>query len=366
MNTLQFESAGLLWGFLASFICSVGLVLTTKWHGRFSLDGTMGVQKFHLTPTPRIGGVAIVAGLLITWATAGEQLADLLGPVLLASLPAFAFGFAEDLTKRVSVRTRLFATMTSGGVAWLLTDASLTHLGVPGLDLALGLAPLSVLFTAFAVGGVANSINIIDGFNGLSSGSVAICLVSLGLIAHNVGDVSLASVCFLVAAVSIGFLVVNFPLGKLFLGDGGAYLLGFLIGWLAVLLAHRNSGISVWAPMMACAYPVFETLFTIIRRLWTNTDPGQPDNRHLHSLVKVGISVRAFLKLRADLRNASVSPFCWCLAAVPAALAVRFSDSTAALLWCCLFSFCLYLLFYWFVAAASAKPLAQTARVMAL
>jgi UDP-N-acetylmuramyl pentapeptide phosphotransferase/UDP-N-acetylglucosamine-1-phosphate transferase len=355
MNWSEMENVvDMQWpGVIVSLICSLGIVLTTKWHGRFTLDGTNGVQKFHVVPTPRIGGVAIFAGLIIACVASPDSLTELLRPMLIAGLPAFCFGLAEDLTKRVSVRTRLLATMASGVLAWMLLGARVTHIGIPGLDAALTVLPFSVLFTAFAVGGVANSVNIIDGFNGLASGTVAICLVALGLIARDCGDVALANLCFIVCGVTVGFFLVNFPFGKLFLGDGGAYLLGFLLAWLAVMLAYRNPSVSVWAPLLAAAYPIFETLFTITRRIWARSHPGMPDSHHLHSLIKVGIALRLFPNLRADLRNASVSPFSWAIAAVPAALSVRFSGHTAALLWSCLFSFALYLVFYWYVATAS-------------
>jgi UDP-N-acetylmuramyl pentapeptide phosphotransferase/UDP-N-acetylglucosamine-1-phosphate transferase len=341
------------WGLIVSLVCSLCIVLTTKWHGVFTLDHTNGVQKFHVVPTPRIGGVAIFIGLSVAFAASPDSVSELLGPIIVAGLPAFFFGLAEDLTKRVSVRTRLLATMASGVLAWALMGARVTHIGLIGIDDALAFVPISVLFTVFAVGGVANSVNIIDGFNGLASGTVAICMVALGLIAQNCGDVPLANVCYIVCAVTVGFFLVNFPFGKLFLGDGGAYLLGFLVAWLAVMLAYRNPGVSVWAPLLAAAYPIFETLFTITRRVWARSHPGMPDSHHLHSLVKVGIALRWFPNLRADLRNASVSPFSWAIAAVPAALSVRFAEHTGALLWSCLFSFMLYLVFYWYVASAS-------------
>lgn len=366
MNWFEMEKLGLFWGFIVSLVCSVGIVLTTKWHGKFTLDGTSGVQKFHIVPTPRIGGVAIMAGLIIACIVMPARLSQVLRPILIAGLPAFFFGVAEDLTKRVSVRTRLFATMASGVCAWLFTGAIVTRTGISALDAGLSLVPLAVLFTAFAVGGVANSVNIIDGFNGLAGGTVAICLVALGLIARGCGDVELAWVCFFVCAALLGFFVVNFPLGKLFLGDGGAYLLGYLLAWLAVTLAFRNPHVSVWAPLLACAYPIFETLFTIMRRVWSRSHPGQPDDEHLHSLIKVGVVIRLFPNLRADLRNALVSPFLWALATVPAALSVKFAGSTGALLLSCMFSFLLYLGCYWSVSVASRQRRSQKAKVLPL
>ncbi|MBK7655484.1 MAG: glycosyltransferase family 4 protein, partial [Betaproteobacteria bacterium] len=95
-------------------------------------------------------------------------------------------------------------------------------------------------FTAFAIAGLSNPINIIDGFNGLASGAVLISLASLGLIAFQVNDLDLMRMCFILSGATLGFVVLNFPFGKIFLGDGGAYLLGFTLAWTSVLLLLRN------------------------------------------------------------------------------------------------------------------------------
>jgi UDP-N-acetylmuramyl pentapeptide phosphotransferase/UDP-N-acetylglucosamine-1-phosphate transferase len=352
MSIINLPLAGLEIGFATSLIVSLLLVFTTRWHGRYSLDATRGVQKFHITPTPRIGGAAIMAGLWLALGILPPPQRDLLLPVLIASLPAFVFGLAEDLTRTVSVRARLLATIASGVVCWFLTGVTLQHTGLPLLDDMLAWLPFSVLFTAFAVGGVANAVNIIDGFNGLASGTVVIGMGTLGLIALGAGDIHLAQLCFVICAVTAGFFVVNFPLGKLFLGDGGAYLLGFLLAWLSVMLVYRNPSVSAWAPLLACAYPVFETVFTIMRRLWCRRHPGHPDSWHLHSLVKTAITARYLRMLPPPLRNAFVSPVSWGIALVPAALAVNFAGDPTVLVQGVLGSFALYLGVYALVVSA--------------
>jgi len=353
MELVQTQFTAFEIGITVSFLCSLLLVATTRWHGRFTLDATRGIQKFHSVPTPRIGGLAIMLGLLAAYAFSSLPQQNLLGPLLAAAAPAFLFGIAEDMTRRVSIGARLIATMASGLACWAMTGVSIAETGVSFIDAALTWLPLSVLFTAFAVSGVANAVNIIDGFNGLASGTVIIGLVALGLIAHECGDAELAQLCFTVCIVTFGFFVVNFPFGKLFLGDGGAYLLGFLLAWLSVMLVHRNPQVSAWAPLLTCAYPIFETVFTIARRLWCRRHPGRPDSCHLHSLVKIAIAGRYFRKFSATMRNALVSPFSWLLALVPAALAVRFPQDSEALMQATLMSFGLYLAFYWCVASAS-------------
>jgi UDP-N-acetylmuramyl pentapeptide phosphotransferase/UDP-N-acetylglucosamine-1-phosphate transferase len=295
----------LLLAFAASLSLGIALVLTQRWHGRITLDHTEGVQKFHTVPTPRIGGVPVFAALLLVQPLLAPSLQAQLNTLLVAGLAAFAFGLAEDLTKRVGVLTRLLATMASGVAAWWLSGYSLTRLDVIGLDWALQWLPLSVLFTAFAVGGVANAINISDGLHGLASSTSVWAFMGLGLIAQSVGDADLAALCLLLAAAVLGFFLVNWPLGKIFLGDGGAYFIGFALAWVAVLLAERNPGVSPFAALLVCVHPITEVLFSIYRRKVRQYHPGHPDQLHFHSLFKRRYMARWFSHKSKDWRNAA-------------------------------------------------------------
>ena len=270
---------------VVAFAVAVFLVITKHWHGHFSMDGLVGVQKNHSTPTPRIGGVSVFAGVVAAYGVAQTERAGILGALLLAGLPAFVFGLAEDVTKKVGVLARLLATMASGVLGWWLTGLSLTSVDVPCLDGLLGYTLVSVAFTAFAVGGMANAVNIIDGFNGLASGFVVIALIGLALLAGLVGDVNLAFVCLTVAIAMLGFWLVKWARGHLFLGDGGSYFGGFALAWASVLLIERNTRVSAFVPLLICIHPVTEVLFSIYRRRMTKVSPGHPDRLHLHTLV---------------------------------------------------------------------------------
>ena len=318
--------------FIVTLLASIILVITQRWHGHFSMDGTEGVQKFHTTPTPRIGGVGIAVGLVAAWVLATPDARAILGPMLLAGIPAFAFGLAEDVTKKVGVLPRLLATMSSGLLACYLTGIAMQDTGLPPLDWVLSFMPVAVLFTAFAVGGVANAINIIDGFNGLAAGSLIIMLGAMGLIALNVGEPAIATVCFLVASCALGFGAVNWPLGKVFLGDGGAYLLGFVLAWMAVVLPMRNPQVNAWATMLVCAYPVLEVGFSVRRRRTrVGSHPGQPDKAHLHHFLHRRL-VRPYVsRLSPTLQNGLTSPLCWLFTALPAGWAVAFARNTLML-----------------------------------
>lgn len=346
MSTNPHEYTSLITGGAACFIACVAIVLTQRWHGQFSHDSAIGIQRFHTVPTPRIGGIGFVIGLTIALFYVSDSVKAILEPMLIAGVPAFLFGVAEDITKRVGVRERLLATMASGTLAWWLTDISLTRVDVPLLDTMLTWMPMSVLFTAFAAGGIANAINIIDGFNGLSSGVVIIALSALSAIAYSVGDPALGSTALVLGGVTLGFLLVNFPFGKIFLGDGGAYLLGFMLAWIGILLPMRNPSVSPWASLLVCAYPILEVLFSVLRRLRRKQHPGHPDRLHLHSLIKCRIARKKLSFLSPVLRNSAVSPIVWAMATLPATCAVFFYNNPAALFLFFLLSALLYSLVY--------------------
>jgi UDP-N-acetylmuramyl pentapeptide phosphotransferase/UDP-N-acetylglucosamine-1-phosphate transferase len=291
--------------------------------------------------------LAILLGLLFGQRYAPPEVAALLVTLLIASLPAFLFGFAEDLTKRVGVRERLLATMASGVLACWLTGVSLNRLDVWGVDALLGSWPiLAIAFTAFALAGVANAVNIIDGFNGLAAGVVIVCLAALGSCAYMVGDTTLAKTCIVIGCVIAGFAALNFPFGKIFLGDGGAYLIGFWLGWMAVLLPMRNPTVSPWFSLLACGYPILEVLFSVVRRYRRHAHPGHPDRLHLHSLVKTRVIRKRLLALPPVLRNSAVSPIVWGFAMGPAILAVVLHSMPVALIVSFLVSAIAYAIFY--------------------
>ncbi len=318
--------------FAITFLACLFLLATQRWHARYSLDDAFGVQKHHTKPTPRIGGVAIFLGLVSACVVTSGEARPMLLSMLFASLPAFAFGLLEDVTKRVSSGTRLIACLLSGLTAWYLTGVAMQDTGVPALDWLLGYLPLAVAFTAFAVAGVSNAVNMIDGFNGLAAGAVAIMAGAIGLISLNVGDTQLVSVCCIVVALALGFGALNWPMGKLFLGDGGAYLLGFLVAWLAVLLPMRVANVHAWATILVCAYPVLDVGFSVYRRSHRQGHhPGQPDRVHLHHLIHRRIICKLFPGLSRDLKNGLTSPLCWIATALPAGYAVLFAENNGAL-----------------------------------
>lgn len=332
----------LLAGFVVSLSVAGLLIRFERLHAGLSHDHqASGPQKFHARPTPRIGGVPVAIGsccavaLAIGLGALQKEFALAFG---IALLPAFCSGLLEDVTKRIGPDIRLWASFLSALLAVLFFDAVVDRCGIPGLDTLLGWYPLALIFTMVGIGGVAHAVNIIDGYNGLASMVTCMMLAALGFVAWQVGDTSLALIAAALAGSTLGFLRWNFPSGRMFAGDGGAYAWGVSVAILSVLLIARNPQVSPWFPMAVLVYPVFETLFTIYRRkLKQAAAAGLPDARHLHQMVYRRLLFRG---VRFDdrcpdlqtIRNASTSPFLWLLASCSIVPATLFWDQTPALI----------------------------------
>jgi UDP-N-acetylmuramyl pentapeptide phosphotransferase/UDP-N-acetylglucosamine-1-phosphate transferase len=315
-------------------LASLIIVMSQGWHGKHTFDHDLeGVQKFHARAVPRVGGNAIVAGIAATiaiskFASGAELLPNAhiasVALLLVAAMPVFIAGTIEDLTKRVSVRARLIASVTSALVASFLLGATVDEVNIWGVDTILNWAPAAVLLTTLVVSGGINAINIIDGFNGLAGTTVVIMLAALGTVGSNVGDSLVVELAVLGLGAAAGFLLINYPTGRLFLGDGGAYLLGFWVAEVAVLLLVRNQDVNAWQVLAICAYPVIEVLYSIYRRRVRKASAGSPDGLHLHSLIYRRVVTRFFsftTTTHSWKRNAAVT----CLVAPCVAVAASLS-----------------------------------------
>lgn len=308
-------------------------------HARFTQDNANGVQKFHARPTPRVGGIPLFAGLgaaLVSASMAGAVAPSVAGWLVLSALPVFVAGLAEDVTRRVGPAWRLLAAFASAALAMWLFGTVLGRFDLPPVDALVGAFPiLAVAITMFAVGGVCHAMNIIDGYNGLSGVVAAMILAALGYVAWKVGDYELFVISGGAIGAIIGFLIWNYPRGLIFAGDGGAYLLGFLIAEISVLLVARHPQVSAWFPLLLVGYPVWETMFSIYRKKFVRgQSPGIPDGLHFHMLIYKRL-VRWMVGNRdADVvlkRNSMTSPYLWAVAAITVVPAVLFWNNTLAL-----------------------------------
>lgn len=331
--------------FILSALITLLIIKKVKWHSVAMDSDILGVQKFHSRAVPRIGGIGIILAVMMTGLISVLRLPALgpwMGMILLCAMVAFYGGIIEDFTQKVSPIRRLICTMIAAALGYYFLDARIERIDWPFASSLFPYMWISLPLTVFAVAGIANAVNIIDGFNGLAS-VVTICmLLSLGYVAFQVNDTAVFILALMVAGAIAGFLIWNYPGGLIFLGDGGAYFIGFMLGELAVLLVMRNPQVSTWYAALLLIYPVFETLFSIYRRFFIRgTSPGLPDGIHLHSLIfrrlvrwAVGPrDARALMR-----RNAMTSPYLWLfslMAVIPATLLWRHSGML--MLFCFLF-----------------------------
>ena len=321
-----------------------------------ALDDTSGgLRKVHVFPTPRIGGIAVAAGCLagavVNCLVYGEPWSWAM--LLVCAAPGFTWGLIEDVSRRGAVAARLVLTVVGASLAFFLLDARITRLEMPGLDWLLGYGAFSFGFTVFAITGVAHSMNVIDGLNGLSGVIALLASIGLAVVAAAVGDTFvLAAACVLGASVA-GFLAVNYPRGRIFLGDGGAYLVGLVLAVLSVLIVQRNSQVSPWCPLVLLAYPIWETLFSMYRRKARGHSAVRADALHLHTLVyRRVVRWKSFAGKPADTvtRNSLASLCLWPIPLVGLLIALPFRDQSAALQLAAAAFGIFYTLAYWRLA----------------
>ena len=333
---------------LVSVLVCFLIKLTAHWHGKYSIDNLEGVQRFHETATPRIGGLAIIFALGVGVLVLHDEPKQLLRTLFILGFFVFSFGFTEDITKQVSVAIRLWAGFMPALIGYFMSGVVLRSVGWEPVDALLQFNPVAIIFTAFAMGGVTHAINIIDGFNGLCSWASIWALTAIMCVAIQVGDTSLAMMLPIMIAGITGFLLFNWPFGKLFLGDGGSYLLGLCVGWCSVLLAVRNPTVFPFTLLLVCVYPVTEVLYSMYRRNKSGKATGQPDRMHLHQLVAMVYIYPSLNQITSSpvLKN-SLTGFVMSLLMIPTAcIAVVFYDRPPIILLAIALFAAIYVVFY--------------------
>lgn len=250
----------------------------------------------HREPISRLGGLALAAGfggvaLAASFMIPATGLPARMQWIICASaLAMFGLGFLDDL-RPLGAKFKLLGqiAIASGvyfaGIQIQVIKNPLTHV-------AMDLGALSYVATVLWLVALTNLINLVDGMDGLAAG---ICFMLMCLLAHMGVGVSMAFTTLLtvgMAAVLLGFLYYNFPPAKIYMGDGGAYFLGFLIGLLSILNSHKGSvAAALIAPLFALTLPIVDVSLAILRRGLKGLPIFRPDQKHIHhALLKFGFS----------------------------------------------------------------------------
>ena len=327
--------------FFVSFVLCI-IVIVSSGYGfsrRGEVDET-AIQSAHSGFVPRVGGLAIYISILvlipllsfgfIPLSVVFDLDAEQLTLLILSAAPVFSVGLAEDLGYDMSPTARLIASAASSMVAILLFKVWLSKLGIPGVDTLLIFVPFGILFTIFATVGVVNAFNLIDGLNGLSSYVTISVAISLSIIAFQSGNTQVSTFLILVVAAVLGFMVLNFPMGKIFLGDGGAYALGHLLVWSAIILISGISELSAFAILLVFFWPVADTALAIWRRWKLGNPTDRPDRLHFHQLAMRFLEIRFFGRERREIANPLATLILTPLITFPQVLGVLFWDDFKA------------------------------------
>ena len=329
--------------FFVSFVlCLIIIVSSVYGFSRRGEFDDLAIQSAHSGFVPRVGGLAIYMSILvlipllsfgfIPLSVVFDLNAEQLTLLILSAAPVFSVGLAEDLGYDMSPKARLTASAVSSFIAILIFKVWLDSLGIPGIDTLIMFAPVGILFTIFATVGVVNAFNLIDGLNGLSSYVTVSVAVSLSIIAFQAGNTQIPIFLVLVVAAVLGFMVLNFPLGKIFLGDGGAYALGHLLVWSAIIFINDADEVSSFSILLVFFWPVADTGLAIWRRWKLGTPTDRPDRLHFHQLTMRLLEIRVFGRDKREIANPVATLILTPLISAPQVLGVLFwNDFKASL-----------------------------------
>ena len=331
--------------FFVSFILCLVVILSSNYgfSRRGALDAA-AIQSAHSGFVPRVGGLAIYISILvlvpflsfgfIPLSVVFDLNARELTLLILSAVPVFSLGLAEDLGYAMSPKARLVASAISSFLVIFLFRVWLSRLGIPGVDMLVMFVPFAIIFTIFATVGVVNAFNLIDGLNGLSSYVTISVAFSLSIIAFNVGNTQISIFLVLVVASVLGFMVLNFPFGKIFLGDGGAYALGHLLVWSAIIIINNATEVSPFAILLIFFWPVADTGLAIWRRWKLGNPADRPDRLHFHQLAMRFLEIRFFGRDRREIANPIATLILAPLISTPQILGVLLWDNLIATVWC--------------------------------
>lgn len=261
-------------------------------------------QSAHKRPTSRLGGIGVLLGAVGIFTLAlPDDINHSLKLIFVSVLPVFLAGLAEDLGWPVSPRLRLLAAAAASLLAAALLGEWITRSDIPGLDLLLTVPVVALIVTTIWCTGICHAFNLIDGVNGLSSGAAALSAFGLALIAYQAGETEIALVALMLVSAIGGFLVFNWPMGRVFLGDAGAYSIGHLLVWLCILLVARAPEVSALAMAGVFFWPVADTCLAIYRRRRAGRRADQPDRLHFHQLVMRAIEITLVGRDRRHVSN---------------------------------------------------------------
>jgi UDP-GlcNAc:undecaprenyl-phosphate GlcNAc-1-phosphate transferase len=265
------------------------------------LKSYKGIQKIHTEEIPRLGGVGILFSLAgYALASDDVNVSSLYKLIIASFIPALFFSFKEDLCFNVKPFFRFIALLISAFLFLNFNTYPLPDLSEISI-FHLNKNIYAIFFIVFLLGivSISNAMNMIDGVNGLCGAISLSILATLLMLSSLTADYLLLSTIFPLMLLIVVFMFFNYPKGHIFLGDTGAYFLGFLISILTIIFFGRHQEISPWLAILILIYPITEIAFSTFRRLINNLTVYKADKDHLHT--------KFFIFFRANLRRKAFS-----------------------------------------------------------
>jgi UDP-GlcNAc:undecaprenyl-phosphate GlcNAc-1-phosphate transferase len=277
-----------------SFICLItalilNIIVANFWHQGFRLKlgfnkKYKAVQRIHLNEIPRFGGLIFITSLaLFSYYSEPNVEILLLRFILICLIPIFFIGLAEDTFNNINPVIRLTSIIIAAWYFQAEYQGPIPNLiDEPFLGKLFSLKGGAIFFYILSITAIANGMNLVDGVHGLCVSVALAILGSVLFLSFSTGDTLMVSLIPIVMIFLLPFLFVNYPSGRIFLGDLGSYALGFIVSLLIIIFFGRHPEISPWAGVLILIYPITEVVFSLLRRLIKGDSIFKPDKDHLH------------------------------------------------------------------------------------
>jgi UDP-GlcNAc:undecaprenyl-phosphate GlcNAc-1-phosphate transferase len=317
------DNLAVVWGAILAFVIVV--LLTPAVGGMARLLGVVDRpegRRLNRRAVPRLGGLALFLGIFVP-ALAFLPVGSETRGLLLGAAVAVTVGAVDDFRGLVwweKLAGQIVAAAIPVGFGIWVDRFTFPFVGVHALPVWVG-APLTVLWIV----AIMNMVNFLDGMDGLAAGVAAIAGGTFCVIALSLGKADPAILSAIVFGASLGFLRHNFYPARIFMGDSGALLLGYVLAAVSVQgLLKTAATVALFFPLLVLAVPILDTSFVVARRLKHGEKVFEADQAHLH---------HRFLRRGFSQRAAALYMYAWCLTLAAAALATRFVPFRAHGVW---------------------------------
>lgn len=340
--------------FSISFFISVALVILSRLYFNKRND-LRAVQACHVRPTSRLGGVAVGMGLC------GALLLMPIGPdrvlvtVILCALPVFVAGLAEDAGWRVAPIGRLAAAICSSLLAILVFGIVIPRMGMGPLDAIVAHPFPALLVTALVLTGVTQAFNLVDGLHGLCGFASLITAGALAMIAIRTGQTEAVQGLWVLMGAVGGYLVLNYPRGLLFLGDAGAYVLGFVLACIAITMLQQVPDLSPWAVVLVFFWPLADMVMAVVRRMSSHRPSFHADRMHFHHVALRSLEILVLPNKSRTVSNPTATLILLPFMALPAALGVVYWNQNATAFALAMAAAVCFAVAYWGTVAAAKR-----------